>query len=667
MKEVYNQGNVKYTRRHFIKLGGVTTLAGLGGLGFSFAGCQEDSPVDENNNLGIRGVSIPSSLDVTAGTDITLQGTGFQAGDTIELMRSSDGVIFTVSVTAITNSSATFPVPDGITTGNYTLKVIRGENSLTLGRTLLNVVANTDVPDVAGMTVKGVVYCDGKGVGGVVVSDGYEVAVTDSKGVYYLPSLKKTGFVFISIPSNYEVVNQGNAPQFFKRVSNNTTAVDQKDFSLMKVNNEKHVVIPMADWHLANRNNDLEQFNNKVLPDVNATIEQYAADGTKVYVLTLGDMTWELYWYSNGFGLNEYIPYMNKLKSPVFNLMGNHDNDPYYANDWDAEEKYRDIIGPTYYSFNLGKIHYVVLDNVEYVNNGAAAGTIGDRSYRDRVHNDQIEWLKKDLATIPDKSTPIVLAMHTPLYANPALDGAGTQVNKVDMTNGSVLIDCFREFSTVHVLTGHTHINYTAEEKPSLLEHNIAAICATWWWTGKNGYAGNHICRDGSPGGYGIWKMNGRDINWLYKSIGYPENYQFRAYDLNAVHITAAAFAPKSTDSALAKFAGPYASQRAGNEVLLNVWGYDSQWKIAVTENGKSLPVNRVKVLDPLHIVSYEALRLNAGAEPTDAFVSTETAHMFSVTASAPDTTLEINVTDRFGNIYRESMVRPKPFVFLMK
>jgi 3',5'-cyclic AMP phosphodiesterase CpdA len=517
------------------------------------------------------------------------------------------------------------------------------------------------------MTVKGVVYSSGKGVAGVVVSDGYEVTVTDSKGYYYLSSVKKAGFVFISVPANYEVVNEGNAPQFFKRISPGTTTVEQKDFSLMKVNNEKHVVIPMADRHLASRNNDLEQFTNKVLPDVNATIEQYAADGTKVYVLTLGDMTWELYWYSNGFGLNEYIPYMNKLKAPVFNLMGNHDNDPYYANDWDAEEKYRDIIGPTYYSFNLGKIHYVVLDNVEYLNNGAAVGTVGDRSYRDKVNNDQIEWLKKDLAAITDKSTPVVLAMHTPLYANPSLGAGGTQVNKIDMTNGSVLIDCFKDFATVHVLTGHTHINHTVEEKTSLMEHNIAAICATWWWTGKNGYAGNHICRDGSPGGYGIWKMDGRTIQWLYKSIGYQEGYQFRAYDLNTAHITAAAFAPNSTDSALAEFAGPYATPRAGNEVMINIWGYDSQWKIDVTENGKKLTVNRVKVLDPLHIVSYEALRLNAGAAPTDAFVTTETAHMFSVTAGAPDTTLEINVTDRFGNVYSESMIRPKPFGFLMK
>ncbi len=81
-----------------------------------------------------------------------------------------------------------------------------------------------------------------------------------------------------------------------------------------------------------------------------------------------------------------------------------------------------------------------------------------------------------------------------------------------------------------------------------------------------------------------------------------------------------------------------------------------------VTENGLPLDVERIKVLDPLHIVSYEALRLNVGAVPTGSFVTTETAHMFKVVASAPDSTLEIKVVDRFGRNYTETMARPKPF-----
>ena len=35
---------------------------------------------------------------------------------------------------------------------------------------------------------------------------------------------------------------------------------------------------------------------------------------------------------------------------------------------------------------------------------------------------------------------------------------------------------------------------------------------------------------------------------------------------------------------------------------------------------------------------------------------------IFKVKATAPDSTLEIKVTDRFGNVYTESMKRPKAF-----
>jgi len=654
------------TRRKFIKLGGLTTIAGLSGIGFTFASCSEkdDIPFNEENDFNITGVSIPSYINVTKGEEITLIGKGFKVGDKIQLVSTLDSSIkYTIIVTDVTSGTVTFSVPANFSTGDYEITVIRGVESLILGTTLFNLTVGGSIPDIEGMTVKGVVYSDGKGVPGVVVSDGYEVSVTDDQGIYYLPSIKEMGFVFISIPGNYEVFNTGNAPQFFKRLSNSTSTVEQKDFSLIKVNNQKHVVVSMADWHLANRNNDLAQFNNTVLPDVNTTIDKYAADGTKVYVLTLGDMTWDAYWYGNNFGLNDYVPYMNKLNSPVFNLIGNHDYDPYYANDWEAENKYREVLGPTYYSFNLGDVHYVVLDDVEYLNSGGSQGTVGSRNYKVNVSSDQIEWLKKDLAAITDKSTPIVVAMHVPLYRKPTLDSNGKQINRVYLSNGNELIDCFNDFSKVNVLSGHVHVNYRVEEEHNIMEHNTGAICATWWWTGRNGYAGNHICKDGSPGGYGIWKMNGKDIQWLYKSIGYSEDYQFRAYDLNTIHITAAKFAPNSTEQALAEYAGLYAQQSASNEVLINVWGYESKWRIEVKENGVTLnDVKRISGKDPLHIISYDALRLNAGATPTSAFVTNDTPHLFKVKASAPDTTLEIKVTDSFGNVFRESMVRPKAF-----
>lgn len=629
-------------------------------------GCRKDPPPPVDEGLKITGISIPSTLSVPAGGEITITGNGFAVNDQIVFVLTTDaGKTYTAVITTATAQGASFILPAGITSGTYRITVKRGTESLVLGTLTVNVLAETGIPDKPGMTVKGVVYCDGEGVPGVVVSDGVEITVTDSKGVYYLPSTKQNGFVFISIPGNYEVAASDNIPQFFSRLTAGSS-VEQHDFSLIRVDNTKHVVLTMADWHLANRNDDLTQFSNGFIPDINATISTYASAGVKVYGVPLGDMTWDAYWYENNFRLDKYLVEMKKLNCPMFNIMGNHDNDPYITGDLGPEAPFREIIGPTYYSFNLGQVHYIVLDDIQFINSGGAQGVVGDRNYSDFVVSTQTSWLAKDLAAVTDKSTPVVIFIHAPLYGNPTLTAGGGQSNSIALNNGNILLTMVQDFEEVHFVSGHTHINYTVESG-NVIEHNTAAVSATWWWTGKTGYAGNHICRDGSPGGYGVWENEGRELTWYYKSMGYPKNYQFRSYDLNQVNITAAAFAPNSTDAALAEFAGEYASPNPVNDVLINVWGYDAEWTVGVTEGGTPLTVERVSVKDPLHIISYEAKRLNVNAVPTSSFVTVNTAHMFRVRATSATSTLEIKVTDRFGNIYTETMTRPKTFTWSMQ
>ncbi|MBL1409335.1 calcineurin-like phosphoesterase C-terminal domain-containing protein [Sphingobacterium faecale] len=523
-----------------------------------------------------------------------------------------------------------------------------------------------NIPDKDGMTVKGVVLSNNTGVANVVVSDGIVVTKTDVNGIYYLPSTKLNPYVFISIPGNYEAAPERGIPKFFQSLNLAANVVETKNFELIAVDNTNHVVLAMADLHLANRNNDISQFESGFINDVNEVIKTYKDSGTKIYGLTLGDLTWDSYWYANNYFLDDYRAAMIKINTSIFNIMGNHDNDPYYTDDHKAAHAFRTSIGPSYYSFNLGKVHYVVLDNVEYVNTGGTIGTIGDRSYNAKIVSTQMDWLKKDLSMI-DKSTPIVVAMHIQLNNRPVLNSSGKLSSTVRLSNGDELLAILNDFNKVHILTGHTHINYVWENSASVTEHNTAAVCATWWWTGRDGYAGNHICKDGSPGGYSIWEVNGKDLKWQYKGIGQPKDYQFRAYDLNKCHITAAKFAPKTTDQLLKSYAGEYANPNLKNEVLINVWGFDEKWKIEVTENGNLLPVTRVEVKDPLHIISYEAFRLNENATPTSDFTSSNANHMFKVTASNATNTLIIKVTDRFNRQYTETMIRPKELTYSMK
>lgn len=259
-----------------------------------------------------------------------------------------------------------------------------------------------------------------------------------------------------------------------------------------------------------------------------------------------------------------------------------------------------------------------------------------------------------------DKSRPIILAMHINLFSNPSLNGSGNETRSLRLTNAQELINLLGTFSNVHVFTAHTHMNYNARYSPSLMEHNIGAVCGTWWWTGY--LSGNHFCKDGTPGGYVIWEMDGKDLKWTSKSIGYEEDYQFRTYDLNKVHITKEKYAPAYTGTAWNTYAVEYAQANLNNEVLVNVWNYDTDWTVEVRENGITLPVTRGRARDPLHIISYSARRLDQNAVPTADFVTALSAHLFKVKASSSTSTLEIRVTDSFGRVYTETMVRPKEF-----
>lgn len=658
------------SRRDFIIASTVT------GISLTVFGCKKATeaplptptpPIDNNNSLKITNFSIPSKLIFTVSTDFSFQGEGFALGDKLIFTSLTDATKnFTIDIKSVTTNSCIFTIPANFIANSYKITVTRGNQSLLLGSSTIEIPFN-NIPDVLGMTIKGTVYAAGTGLANVVVSDGVEVTKTDQNGIYYLPSKKNKNFVFISIPSGYEVDTSNTIlPVFYKSFTANANTVETADFELKAVNNDKHVILALGDMHLANRNNDITQFQNGFLTDAGKTITKYKNEGYKVYALTLGDMTWDAYWYENNYRFGQYLDLMKTINVPVFHTMGNHDNDPFVNADWQAESSFRATLGPTYYSFNVGKVHYIVLDNIQYINDKGAQGVLGDRNYNGVIIADQIEWLKKDLATIADKSTPIVIAMHIQLNNSPTLSGQN-ETATLRLNNSTEFINTLNGFTDVNVITGHTHVCYAYENSTSLMEHNSGAICATWWWTGKNGYAGNHICKDGTPGGYGIWKFNNRNYQWLYKSIGYEENYQFRAYDLNKIHITAAKYAPNTTEAKLLPYTSGYATPNTNNEILVNVWGFDKKWKVEILENGSPLTVTRVRALDPLHIISYEALRLNAGADPTEDFVTTNSTHLFKAKAASPTSPIEIRVTDRFGTIYSETMSRPKDLVVSMR
>lgn len=624
---------------------------------------DEKTPAD---NFDVQ-FTVPGSVDVTEGGECTfaVSGGGKSPLTTDTFILESDaGISYVCPIVNTTSDSFTVRLADGCETGYYKVFVKRDARKKSFGRIYINIVEDIDFKPDAGTTVYGIVSSAGVGVENVVVSDGAEVTVTNEKGIYQLKSAKKWGYVFISVPSGYEVPSVGVLPQFHRALKNSADVVERADFKLEKVDGQdSYKIFMLGDMHLANRTGDLGQFA-QFTSDLTDYMTRHK--GEKMYALTLGDMTWDLYWYSNSYYFPQYLNTINsQIKNlQIFHTMGNHDNDFQTRSDYDAAVKYVDQICPTYYSFNIGKVHYVVMDDIDC---SSYDGT-ESRNYVKSLSAEQLDWLAKDLSHV-DKTTPVVVAMHAQVFY-PTTSGFKIDHDQVNTLRLFDILDGY----TVRFVTGHTHklFNVTPDapivDGHNFREYNSGSVCASWWWSG-NLTPGIHIGTDGTPGGYGIWDVTGTDFQCLYKSTGWPEEYQFRSYDLNNVHFSMADVPLMPSDisasvkNAYMQYVNAY-PQNNDNEVLINIWNWNSDWTLSVVdENRKTLPYTEVWAYDPLHIAALSVKRFNnAGLKSTPSFITDKFTHFFKVKADDANTDLVITVKDEFGNEWTENMQRPKAF-----
>lgn len=558
------------------------------------------------------------------------------------VLTDSRGAEHECKIVGMASKTFTIELFEGYFSDTYEVGIRRGKEYRLVGKMLLSVqTAGLELEE--GVTVYGTVSCDKEAIAGAVISDGVEVVRTDENGNYQMKSAKKYGYVFISIPEGYEVASDGILPVLHKKLLLDEKSPEKLDFELYEAGNQdNYTLLVMGDMHLANRTNDRTQFSYFV-NDVNEYVSGHPNE--KIYGITLGDMTWDLYWYSNSYQFKEYLNDANKIKGiDIFHTIGNHDHEMNAAGDFDTILKYTDVIAPDYYSFNIGDIHYVILDNILCTNSGN-----GDRNYDTMVSTEQLEWLKKDLSFVPKNKT-IMVAMH-------ATTGGTSNISSVtSLLSG---------YKSVHFITGHSH-RVSNTDKNSYYDHNSGAVCATWWWTGKNTDNAIHIGQDGAPGGYQIFNISGTDLKWQYKATGSTVDYQFRTYDRNSIRLSSERYlasAHEDNKKSFDNLAKDWSSASNDNEVYINIWNHDQNWTIEVTENGKRLEASRVTVMDPLHLLSYCTFAYDNSTKAVNpTFKTSGNSHTFKVTANSPTSTLEIKVTDRFGNSYTETMTRPKAF-----
>ncbi len=608
-------------------------------------------------------VTLPASVDVVKGEDCRIDGENtLQTSDLIYLING--GTIKSCPVTEAASDHFSFRLPENFEGGNYRVDVKRGDRRVQIGNLTINIVA-AKIEIQPGTTIYGVVESAEGPIAGVVVSDGKEVVTTDEKGVYQMKSDKSTGYVFISVPSGYECALNGAFPDHYRKLVSSVSVPENQSFSLAKVDQNNYKVLFLGDMHLANRakggtasNADNTQFKG-IAKDINSYVASNS--GKRVYAITLGDMTWDLYWYSCNFDLAEYKKLLNEqLKGlAVYHTIGNHDNDMNAIGQFNAKNPFAVNVAPPYYSFNIGGVHYVVLDNIDcekYVGGGDANR---DNQVAGKIYAPQFDWLKKDLAYV-DKSTPVVVTMHVPVYSD-SKPGAFTA-----RLYSQEVLSAFAGYN-VHYVTGHTHRNYNvlpgnSGNTANVHEHNVGAICSDWWWSGAK-TPGYLMAPDGTPAGYAVWDVTGKDFKYIYKTAGKGEDFQFRSYDLNSL-----SFSESDVEGGVSsKFSGDFTNMIADyrgtgkNEVLINVWNYNTNWTVSVkTADGKDLNVNHVSAYDPLHIYANVFKRWSSKDTSKPIGSTTKDHHFFKVVAPDADTDLVITVKDEFGHAWTENMQRPK-------
>ena len=465
--------------------------------------------------------------------------------------------------------------------------------------------------------ITGFVLTDGGApISNVVVSDGVSVVQTDVNGAYQMPCRDNVEFVFVSVPSGYDIpLDATGSPLIYKRVS----GAGRYDFTLHPQEDggradSTHVMFVFSDPQVL-RGHDDHRFRAETVEDVKEFKATYP-EGTKFYGICVGDITWD--WYDANSKMKQYFEAMG---FPNFMTIGNHDHNSGAAQqetntkqDSIADDLFTTTWGPTYYSFNIGAVHYVVLDNVLYIGHGGAGS---NKNYNCGLTSEEREWLRQDLELVP-MGTPIVASCHIPTRS---MTGELASMQQW-MNKGAV---------RQHIISGHTHTNIINEINARFLERTMGAAEGAFWCS--------HWCTDGSPNGYMVYETNGQQgySNWFYKATGYPKDYRIQTFPVNSID----------------------AGNSKTNCVLANVWDYDSHSQVNIYENGVKYIMRQFTGIDPkIYDVMLEEGDTRPNYPGTDGGTIASknpgagaSSHMFYYEPEDPNAEFVVEFIDRFGNV----------------
>ena len=451
----------------------------------------------------------------------------------------------------------------------------------------------------APVRVRGRITSGRRGIAGVAVSDGFEVTVTDRRGNYELISSDRQHHVFASMPAGYEIPRQeAGTASFFHPIRADRKGEMQANFAFSPIEggDNQHAFLALGDTQTQTAY-EMERLHAESVPDMMETAARLAVPA---FGLACGDIMFDdLTMYP------EYERAVRRIDLPFFQVVGNHDLNFDAPSDPGSVRTFEQHFGPSYYSFNRGEVHYVVLDDVLW----HAAGYIG------HIGAEQLAWLERDLAQVEQGRT-VVVFLHIPaLGTRFRRNTENTPPITSSVTNRAHLYRLLEPYNA-YLISGHTHENEHVFEG-GVHEHVLGTTCGAWW--------ADHICYDGTPNGYAVYEANGSSLSWRYKGTGQPADHQIRVY-------------------------GRGADPTAPSEVVANVWDWDPAWQVKLYVGGEYRTVMAPRIgLDPMAVELFDGSSLPAHRPwvqpvPTD--------HMFYAPLDEGEADVLVEATDRFGRVY---------------
>ena len=254
----------------------------------------------------------------------------------------------------------------------------------------------------------------------VCVSDGLNVVTTDRQGRFTLPGHEGTRFIFITTPSGFKS-DRG----YYLRAEGTNKSYD---FGLQEYKGRikgdgSHSFLQVADTEIFNTINQDDWANE---------VRDYTRNNNTSFIIHTGDICYEN-------GLKNHIHLMNtsNMDCPVFYALGNHD----LVKGAYGEELFESIYSPSWYSFDMGSTHYII---IPMLGGDHAPGFKRTNIFR---------WMKNDLDAQPH-DRPVIIFHHDLLSTSNEF--------RFDMGNGETLD--LHDYNVKGWFYGHWHIHYVRQQ-----------------------------------------------------------------------------------------------------------------------------------------------------------------------------------------------------------